>query len=688
MSYLDPLSINYVGDKVVAMRHVRDARRFVYLLLRELGDAGLSVGRRRHVLKNGVEIFVQVAGLQAFAEIDVRGFKSQAVEVADQFVLIARTVELPNGIDPDHPEQMVTPPPDGWITLFYDELVPGFDEFAGDKGTYAFEGDIEVFPDGVRHYGNIDWTAGFEDNRRISWYGPQTRCFYEPYKQPTKVYGKFVFALGQVMLDVDKYIEDSAELSPPQPPFDARWVLGACLRDDGTTLVVMHAVFTDQPSPTDSVGSETTVVSKPYPTGSIQLELASYDLVPDPESDSPVALIAAPGSRQVLLSFMMNEAVNPWFFNQSGTVGVTCTPPANPEVRLSVPVASVDPLTMTTPPSTTSQRGVVSFDNNSWSVDLETLTMGVAPSDQVVCTDFVNDEPRHLRIARRPAPDKGSFAAIDAPGDEFFLVTTDGLLPLHKNIFEAPNPDNGNRPSWNVEHRALMYADPRDAILVTTRYVRKLRLNTFPLDIEPGSALEIWVDSEFRYSRQLATDKLTAHGLLREAGGRYYDLGWGVLNLHAVAPQWPLYGYFIQVQEGPPAKRLLQVDYYGKHAHYDMLYSQQDEVFGTLRFNYPSQVNQLIRYDLTTELTEERFDVDAEDVHGYHSAVGCATTDGGGYVFLSCWAYYDFDGSGRGEAEVALVDVGIGPPELTGVTGEKQRYHPIWRLGTLPRLTI
>jgi hypothetical protein len=317
MAYLEPLRVSIVGDKIAGARYIRDARRIAFGLLRQLREGGVLSGRRLY--KNdatGVTIEVVVAGAIVAATIYTAG-GGRFTQFPQGFVVWPRDGNHVDGIDEEFPQLLLEPPDEeaddpAWATLFKSAAIDGFQEFSYQKGVYGAH-----YIGGLRRAGNIDWVG--PDGERLSWYGPQVRAWYDGWVQPDKQFGKFVFMMGQPLLDVEKYIEESAD----SPSFDDRYVLGAALYKTGPASASLYVVHMElQPFPPEvpspsAVGKFTSLVGGyGLPAG-----LYRYSLIMVADANGLPRYKVVPNSRQLLQS-IPDVAREPWFFNKDATKAI------------------------------------------------------------------------------------------------------------------------------------------------------------------------------------------------------------------------------------------------------------------------------------------------------------------------------------------------------------------------------
>lgn len=312
MAYTDPLRLIFKGDRAKCARYVNDARRLVFKLVRELLEGGADSGRRLHRFMDGTLVEIVVAMQQVTVTITVPGEEDEE-RVLNDVVVWARSESFLAGIDPDYPQQILNPPKrEGgtWKTYFYDTGITGYDAFPGRKGTYN-----PPFPGGLRRAGNIDWYN--EDDEVISWYGPSSRYWPDAYALPRAQFGKFVFMLGEAILDTDAYALES----DAQTHGSDRYVTGAALkRISGVTwLYTVQSEALDEPvTSTTSTILDFPTYGCPYTRQDNAGGIYRYRLTRAPDEQGVSRYTVQPNSRELVVALPDNHC-EPWFFNQSCT---------------------------------------------------------------------------------------------------------------------------------------------------------------------------------------------------------------------------------------------------------------------------------------------------------------------------------------------------------------------------------
>lgn len=650
MSYTDPVRLFLKGDRVAAQNYIRAGRVLLYRTMRAAAASGVIQGRRKYRYDRA-EIEVLFAGRQAAIVIYVAPEGGADVKIEEQFVVWARTEDLLPGIDVDHPQQMLAFRESEWRTLFYSNEIAGYEDFAGVKGVYRTENNVVVFPDGVRHAGNIDWRS--KDGMRVSWYGPSSRYWFDPYTQPQSQYGKFVFMLGQIVLDVDQYILDSE----PDAPFDERYVMGAAL--EGTShLLVVHADLPFFPTPPETVPEDSVVaympvsrLTAPYTT---PLTVCRYEIaVADPEDD-PTKFSVVPGSREVITTFSQPTAFNPWFFNEAASHAVSVLPPSDVFFVGSG-------LTVVHAPQASSRVCTLVVD----SANITHVEVGAAPggAPAVIAADFKQNTLVEL-VLRRTLGNGGD--------DTISLEMAGRSWTLRENV------QNGGRTNQTCTFSFLLFADLRSDVLL-------LHEQKFNVDFPSGSTVTpeyqrigLYCGSGQAFEES-TFDAGFPSGLIRTIADQSLAI-WDATQTLAtltVAPQFFLYQ--IRAIQAP---LVVLLRFQGCIGSYGYLAYRPEHYFGGYGLYNSGSAAPLTtiasRSNVVSPLDDQN------DFEGHQSVLGCA-----GYEGVAMASTYAARAPLGTAANLVLnPDAPTTLPALTGVAGEKQRYHPIWLLGALPRTEV
>ena len=403
----------------------------------EAARQGLMTYKHRQQLDDGTVLIGEVVGGLPRMTIDVTIPVSagRRPRFRDDFVVWARDATRPDGIDPEHPQQVIRP---SWTTFFYSESTPGYDDFSGAKGTYR-----ALFPDGIRRAGNLDWIG--PDGERVSWYGPSTRYWVDPYVQPRAQFGKFVFLLGQVLLDVDAYIA----ASDPLPEFAERYVLGAAL--DGLDLIVVLADLPVESTPAGTVPGNTIIVPSPWTLESVPTTICRFSVTLADQIDPAGRMRVAPGSRVVMWSGDIARGSAPWFFNASVSRAVCLGLPESCTATYSV--FSPEP-GLVGAPSASSPLWQAEIGDETASVSQSAVSLPAIGAEAVLAADYRGDAPAQIVIRRR---------SIAGTIEGFALLQAGVEIPLNvEELIAGPNHQL-------VTSRYVLHADAREGVIVCAR---------------------------------------------------------------------------------------------------------------------------------------------------------------------------------------------------------------------------
>ncbi|MGH8079522.1 MAG: hypothetical protein ACREP7_03030, partial [Lysobacter sp.] len=309
--------MHVVGDRDAAAQYLPFGRKLLGAVQHDAAYQDLQVHKMRQVLPDGAEVVAEIHGSIPRITITPPAPPPPAKPVltgSDDFIVWSRDVDHPAGIDAVFPQQILRP---RWTTFFHDDAVAGYDDFAGEKGTY-----VGVFPDGVRYGANTDWQN--EEGERIHWYGPSARYWVDGYRRPLAQFGKQVFAMGQPLIDIDSYCTAS------DVDFDERYVMGAAI--DGAWLLLILGQLTDVSWPPPPAAATTTPdgwASPSYFTESVPLALRRFRMVIDPGLPGPMKRRVLASSHETLWTASVARGAAPWHFNKAATRAVAHMPPAS-----------------------------------------------------------------------------------------------------------------------------------------------------------------------------------------------------------------------------------------------------------------------------------------------------------------------------------------------------------------------
>ena len=660
--YIDWTHVRVNGDRLAAAPYVGEGRKLLGEVFEDAARHGLGVHAMRRQLPDGTVIEAEKHG--EIPRITITpvppGDRPIPVRPPTDFVVWARNAALPAGIDVDYPQQILRP---SWTTFFYSGSIEGHDEFEGPKGTY-----IGALPNGVRRAGNLDWRGRKEE--RLSWYGPSTRYWYDPFVQMVAQYSTGVFMLGQAVLDTPAYIAASA----PDPSFNEQYVLGAGIR--GTWLYVVQVqaqnLSVPPPDPADFDDGPYYHFSVGYTPFAIDTVICRYKLIPRAD-DAPGWRVAS-RSREVLWSGAIERGINPWFFSPDCSEAITFIPPDVQAYGSSTFVPTVDAATL---------QKVATLAHDEDPAELPAVTMTDTPvslapggGEAPVAADYLADGTRvEIRVRRRDLglPDN----ANGFLSQRFDLLCGGAAVELRDLVREPAAADHWETRRW------IMWADAREGVLVTRR--QRTHFRDPPGSGDTYVATQVWLEVWDRGVRVLErTDDRTDVTADNNSFGTYIASSTNP-NDHqsdnlgqALAPMLPLLGWCW----GHSALFTPNV-IAGHHAGFCYLPRQPDVVFGwTLIGRVASgtdipSVRNIYADRVNAPPETQRLDFDGMDV-----VLGAAARDG--IVVLS--AYPKGEGA-KAADHVVIPAAGAQLPELTGVAPPLERYHPIWLLGEPPRTT-
>lgn len=676
------MQLRIAGDRGAALPHVPAARKFLGEVISGAAFAELGVATLRRTLPDGTVIVAEKIG--DIPRVTIRpappALPKPPATTPDDIVVWARDAARPDGIDAEHPQQILRPSGsrpystgagDGisaavvggarsWEVFTYDSQTDGHR-----TGTY-----IGLFPDGIPHAGNVDWCGA--NGERVSWYGPSTRYWYEPYVQMTAQYGKKVFALGHVLLDTEDYAQKSARGVNPQPDFDEKWVMGAGIHD-GWLYVVQaraHLYNAPVPDPVDVIEPSPAgitpyyLICPAYTPAPIELSVCRYLLA---EVDDQPGYVVVPKTREVLWSGDVARALNPWFFN----------PECSEAVSFALPDSQVYGALAYAPTfDAAAQRMTLSITEVDGSMVAAMTTtdesLAAGGGEAAIAADYLrNGVQVEVRVRRRDTGSTGIFGSLR---QRFYVVLAGAVVELRALRRESVTEHYYDTRRW------LMWADARAGALVFRRQEVHFRDPAAGGDafVSMQVFLEVWVNGLRNLNR---TDGRTDVDASNNSFGLYV-----VYNSNpddhqsdnldaALSPMVALYGWcwgYLASTDSPhfiaPA-----------HAGYCYLPRQPDDVFGFVLTGYVSStgVDHPSIHAVLAEKINATPDMARTDKDGMDVVLGAAATDG--IVVLSAYP----KGAGAQPPEHVVVATGGSEqlPELTGIAGDNSRFHPIWKLG-------
>lgn len=674
------LHVRLNGRQGTASLYLPHARKLMGDVLADAQHHGLAVHSRRIQLDDGAVILAEkIAAINRVTitpppEPDA----PDRLRPPDDLVVWARDQANPEGIDAEHPQQILRGRKQGdamdWRTFFYSESVAGHEAFAGPKGTY-----VVLFPEGLRHAGNIDWRS--ERGEVISWYGPTGRYWPDAYVQPRAQYGKGVYMLGQALLDVDQYELDS----PEQAHGPDRYITGAALKrtTDGLWLYTVQSEAKDASTPPppqyiDSLPS----VGCPFTREDNEGGIYRYRLLRFSDPAGVARYRVVPSSRERMLELNGNHA-EPWFFNQSCSQGHSYALPLegwfsrikgseHPEV----PAMPVLPVSVPDP--------IQTF------LDLSIDELGICSVATVELTVPFDGTPVHFAADYKG--DERVFAYVSDLADVYFegFEVGNGGYPAGPVGFDVAGkswkgliserglPFFPNPHGWLTAH--LVFADLRqDLLVLDVTYQWEI---DYILGTKRDQAIEVFRAGVRVYTTRTLEDRPYSPAEMCGYGQIYYAAT-GHTTATALAPYFYLFGVAVSPvrQTGSLYRTTTFAGFAG-----GMSWNPYP---ANAHFNYTAGY---LVYDWSAPMERMRsivpggFHGNREDFDAHYAPFAAVATDEllaiSGYLPANADPYatnVSFIGS-RSCFHVEGGDL----PDLTGVRGANARYHPLWLLGKPP----
>ncbi|MDR1076358.1 MAG: hypothetical protein LBL59_08720 [Xanthomonadaceae bacterium] len=618
------------GDPSAAAEYLLAARVVLGTAIEEAARNGLQTYQYRRQMEDGAEIIAELRG--GIPRVTILPPVSESAEeeprLIGDFVVWARDVARPDGIDATYPQQILRRGGDGWITYFYDSSIAGYETHALERGTYH-----QTFPNGVRHAGNLDWRG--PDGERLSWYGPSTRYFAEPFVQPAAQYGRMVFLLGQALLDTDAYIAESTGAA-----FDERYVLGAAMRDEWLYAVQVDLPNYTTPDPPPDYPRAQGFVTDPTPAFGSSVVVARYRLAVDPAAAVPDRLSVVPDSREALWSGTLPRMYQPWFFNASATVAMCHGLPDSVIWYMSL-ADDIEPR-----PSAESPVYRLAIDGAAAELTESAESLAPGESEAVVTSDFSGDDLLELRMRRRGNP-------ATNPADQRQWALEFGGV-------EYPIQGRG-------VYRYLMHADLRANTLVF--------LSLYLTGSSWNAAVELYRRGTLAMSHVLDYADVAAVGLYTTITATGSTGAVGDFDSWAHAPAYPLYAIVAANVRIEGGERYYTINFAGSMALYRYPVRPRDDWHGIYKDSHLGAGTE--PGWLIADAARVSFAGDREDTDGYRSILSCVTA--GGLTALSCYR------PGSDNESIHSI-TGAKLPVLTGVAGDWARFHSIWALGKSPPL--
>jgi len=647
--------------------YIAEGRKLLGAVMDDAKVNGLGTHKMRKELPDGTVIVAEKHGeiprITIYPVIPVNPVKK--VALPGDFVVWARNAALPDGIDPDYPQQILRPSESGdsWNTFFYSDSTAGYELFGGEKGTY-----VGTFPEGIAHAGNCDWWSGEETDLRISWYGPSCNVWQDGYVQPSAEYGPYVFMLGKVLLDTFDYSANS------EYGFDGdTHIVGAALRKIGalwylyTAQVFLNDIET-APIYIDSEDVDRVFSSPNAGTGVATISFYRFDLIQTTDIAGVERFTVAYDSAIFLLGTDLFGS-DPWFFNKDCTRAVAYTGAQYhaPYHGSASPESGGWGATILDP---------VYLDPGDWDTFLPTETQDIV----TVALDeeeasILTTETVSITNDNTPVP---IAVAYDKDGNRVEMtcrVTPDMLVFFNQdgtdhNMWEVQEYNAGGINYADGTKKWVFYSSLRDGVLVLL--TRRLRFTTdFISAFERfGAHVEIWRNGELVHTQEVITAAEQASysfGL-----GDYFFANarkWDGLKGVNIFPRFWVYGVCFVLVPGDEDFPGTNLDFCGAVASFAAILRPADQYFGLWDIgsatpHWAASIG---------ELSPEGFNATRIDKDGYYSDLGCAANEN---VMSLSMGIPTVDGD-RSFSYVTGNSLGV----LTGVGSTDARYHPIWRLG-------
>lgn len=657
--YVGEVQWRFAGDRDTAQQYIPQARLLMGAVLADAEVNRLGVHQGRKVLSDGTVLVADKIGDIKRITIVPTGGTPPPVPVRplDDIVVWARDETRQAGIDAEHPQQILrvdtSGQGQGWTTFFFNSEIPGFDGFPGNKGTYGGQ-----FDDGVRHAGNVDWVS--PDDERISWYGPQCRYFFDGYVQPRSQYGKFVFMLGQALLDTDQYAADSIE----QTHGPDRWVLGAALkRIDGVVwLYVFQSVASNLPLPSGTVEAGWAEYSAPFSGANQDVILYRYRLLLEVDALGVPRYRVSPNSREGLLA-VTNMGAEPWIFNTSCTEARCIESASNQWFALIADHENVQPGDVVEQyPDTSQTLHRVTIGDDTVSHAAEALSVRDNGQAVAIASDWVEDERRDL-----------------------LLVVLPGVVPcLRMGDLQVVlnNCEVGLDAVNRLERRYLLFADLRTQTMVFFRsHIAYPNGDTTLPDQGEGASVEIYHAGRKVFDT-IPDRTVSGVPLVRstiESSRKYASL-----SGRSMFPLFWLFGLCLlktKPEDENPGTQGTNPDFAGACNSFGCLPLPAASYFGAYHLRQVS--------DMPIQTVGMRarpgFSADRADFDAHYSMLGCAGSEEVIALSMHNPLWHHLADPQFADRSIAYV-TGSNLRNLTGVAGTFARFHPIWQIGKTPKI--
>lgn len=676
------------GDVEAAARYVPDARKLLGFVIDEAKRNGLGVHQVSRQLDDGTVLVAEKHGdIPRMTIIPAKPkVETQLVFPPHDFVVWARDATLPAGIDAEYPQQILRASEDPrtsssfggisvsgagaprWKTFFYDDSTTGYEDFPGNKGTY-----LPAFPEGIPRAGNVDWRD--KAGARVSWHGPSLRYWFDRWRNASAQYGPHVFLLGRVLLDIDAYCT-AAEVDMQE-----RMVLGACVR--GQRLYVMQAHIPDQHAagstyPPSALPGDV-YVTPPWSADAIVLRLMRYSITVNPALEAAARWSIATGSHEELWTGSGQGWLNPWFFNQQGTVAESVAMPAQPLFTCYQDPDAPARYTFDAPSATNALLRIGLAEDDSATFSSVSTTMQVYSAgvhEAVIAVDY-NEKGERVELyfgydapaSPEPWPEPPGGNYDPAFWGEASFCTYFLRQDQHRIVVEDVISGNGMR--WGH----LIGADIR-----TGAYVLSCMAGS-PTAWLFTPSVEVYSGGVLQHQHEFPTFENVNGAAPYSAQWHYWAAAGGIT---AIAPLLFLVG--ITAYGGSPLNRPISPGGFVQNGYFDdtgfsfsgWVCADNAQRWGIKmmygRLGLPSGVYT----DNATLGDPAGYQNQPEDFNGYADWSGMASNK---ELVLFSGAFYQPTAYAASDLAVFNYATRSDLGELTGVDGDQARYHPIWRLG-------
>lgn len=573
-------------------------------------------------------------------------------EAGGDFVVWARNAAHPDGIDDEYPQQILRPGEEGWQVWTHDAGTAG-------RRTGIYSG---TFPAGVRHAGNVDWV----DSRgvRLSWYGPASRYFFDRWRQPSAQYGRFVFLLGQVLLDIDAYCEAS------EVDIVERKVLGAAL--NGGWLYVVQALMAEQAdppvAPTGRAGD--VFMTPPYPSVAVGHRLVRYRIAIAAEQPVSSRYSVITGSHESLWSGANTGWVNPWFFNPDASVAETFTMPETAHIRR---YQDVDDLYSYDLPSASSKHLVLTIEDGSATLTDSTVSieLNAGAASAAIAADYkANGDRVELQLCYEAFGSPPDYTDFNQDQIVYYAQWARYYLKLGETEIDLTGGSSGGADqAW-----AMLYtADLKQGIVVTLE-----RKQQGGWDFDANLVIR-------RGAVILKNEVLASKNVVN--GGPPYQVMWHSLahfgGLSTCSPMSFLVGAVLFGHYGHPGGELIPPQGYYDDTGITLPYylCARDQAYGVRVVYAPTDGTAVLSWETFADSGDTTYWNDKTDADDFTQPLALAADDN--TVLYSGPGWYDGYDSGDLTGLNYATDGELA--EITGIAGAENRYHPLWVLGELLR---